>query len=77
MTSSCKGNLYGIAALAMWSTMTALMRSVAEAFGVATGAALIYTIAAVALHAKEKRIRVRGIPRTYLLGGGFFSRSTP
>lgn len=67
-----KGNLYGIAALMMWSTMTALMRSVAEAFGVATGAALIYTIAAAALHAKERRINVRGIPRAYILGGGFF-----
>lgn len=70
--TSFKGNLYGIIALVMWSTMTGLIRSVTEAFGAAAGTALIYTIGAAALCLKEGRLRVRGMPPAYIWGCGFF-----
>lgn len=67
-----KGNLYGIAALALWSTMTGVMRSVTEAFGTATGTALIYTLATAALYLKNGRPRLRAMPAVYVWGCGFF-----
>ena len=67
-----QGNLCGIAALVMWSSSIALMRSVTEAFGVDAGTALIYTIAAAALYLREGRLEWRGLPVVYAWGSGIF-----
>lgn len=47
--NTTKANLYGIAAILMWSTLIALVRSVSQAFGVAGGTALIFTAGAIVL----------------------------
>ncbi len=70
MTAYVKGNLYGIAALVMWSTMIGLMRSVTEAFGAAAGTALIYTIGATALCLRRGFPKVRAMPGAYVWGCG-------
>ncbi|KWR74909.1 aromatic amino acid DMT transporter YddG [Pseudomonas sp. PI1] len=44
-----KGNLLGIGAILLWSTMASLMRLMSEAFGPLGGAALMYTVATLFL----------------------------
>ena len=69
MTTS-QGNIYGLAALALWSAMIGLMRAVTESFGVEAGTALIYTIGAAALCLKHGLPRVGAMPRAYVWGCG-------
>lgn len=66
-----RATLYGVAAILMWSTIIALVRSATEAFGVAGGTALIYTVGTVALFLKQGLPKVRRMPAIYLWGCGF------
>ena len=71
MTTVARGNLMGITALIMWSTMIGLIRSITETFGVAEGTALIYSVGAIAIFLKNGPPPVRKMPRVYLFGVGF------
>lgn len=61
-----KGNLLGISAILLWSTMNSLMRLLSEALGPTAGAALMYTAATVALAAILGWPSVKRFPRRYL-----------
>ncbi|PUA28434.1 MAG: EamA family transporter [Cellvibrio sp. 79] len=61
--------LIGFGAVLMWSATIGLFRSVSEFFGPTGGAALIFTTSGI-LASLFFGLRVRDIPRTYLLGGG-------
>ncbi|MCL9776877.1 aromatic amino acid DMT transporter YddG [Vibrio methylphosphonaticus] len=68
-----KYTLFGIGAILLWSCLLALTRNIAELFGPIGGAALMYTVSAVAL------VVVMGVPKLktfsvkYLVvGGGLF-----
>lgn len=47
MSSEVKGNLLGIIALLLWSTLVGLIKNVSVSFGVEAGTALIYSIATI------------------------------
>ena len=64
------GNILGITALLMWSTVIGLMRSVTEAFGVAEGTALIYTLGALSICLKNGLPKIKQMPKAYLFGAG-------
>lgn len=66
-----KANLHGIAAILMWSTLIALVRSVSQAFGVAGGTALIFTAGAIILCLRQGFPRLRSMHPLYLWGCGF------
>ena len=70
MNTVTRGNLLGIGALIMWSSMVAVIRSVTEAFGVQAGTALIYTVGAIATLTKNGMPPVKKIPRIYLFVAG-------
>ena len=70
MNSTVRGNLAGIGALILWSTMVGLIRSVTDAFGVAAGTALIYSVGAALLFIRNGMPEVRKMPRIYLFGVG-------
>jgi drug/metabolite transporter (DMT)-like permease len=70
MTTS-KANLYGIAAILMWSTLIALVRSVSQAFGVAGGTALIFTAGAIVLCLRQGFPKIRKMHPLYVWGCGF------
>lgn len=66
--TSIKATLLGIIAIAIWSCFTALMRTITESFGVVAGAALIYTVGAIALCIYNKGIpNIKKFPIRYLL----------
>lgn len=69
MTHS-KATAFGIIAILIWSTFTALIRSLTESFGVTGGLALIYTIGAIFLCLKTGIPSIRKFPKVYLLGCG-------
>lgn len=70
MNEALRGNLCGILALLLWSTLVGLMRSVTEAFGVEAGTALIFSVGAVAMLLKDGVPKVGRMPRAYLFGAG-------
>lgn len=82
MHSFLRGNIAGICALVMWSSMIGLIRSITDAFGVAAGTALIYSAGAAALLLKNGLPKTGNMPKSYLYGVGalfigyelFFSR---
>lgn len=62
--------LCGLLAIVLWSSLIALIRSVAQNFGPLAGAALIYTLGTVLLLILVGPPRWRGSSRGYLLGMG-------
>ncbi|MCC7518792.1 MAG: aromatic amino acid DMT transporter YddG [Verrucomicrobiae bacterium] len=67
--------LGGFAAILLWSTSIALVRSTTEAFGVLGAAAAAYTVAgglslARLAASRTRRARVRRLPKNYLIGCG-------
>ncbi|MBW3079968.1 aromatic amino acid DMT transporter YddG [Bifidobacterium saguinibicoloris] len=60
----------GLAAILLWSMMTALVRIVAEAFGATLGSALIYTTGVVLLLVFHRPAPLRSYPKRYLMIGG-------
>lgn len=70
MNSVLRGNLVGLGALLMWSTMLGLIRATTEAFGVAAGTALIYSVGATAIFLKSGLAKLRLMPKIYVYGVG-------
>lgn len=60
----------GMSAIALWSTSVGLLRSISEHFGPTGGAALLYTISALALCLSQGLPRPSQLPRRYLWTGG-------
>ncbi len=60
----------GLIAILLWSTSVGLLRSISEHFGPVGGAALLYTISAVALCLSQGVPNPRRLPRRYLWTGG-------
>ncbi|MFT3943410.1 MAG: aromatic amino acid DMT transporter YddG [Ancrocorticia sp.] len=70
---SGRATAIGLMAVLLWSAMVALVRTVTETFGAALGAALIYSVAAVALWIVRRPKALSKAPRRYLLlSGGLF-----
>lgn len=65
-----RANLYGIAAILMWSTLIALVRTVSQAFGVAFGTALIFTSGAIILCVRQGIPKIFKMHPLYVWGSG-------
>ena len=61
--------MLGMSAVVVWALMAGLLRLVSVGFGATLGAALIYTVASVALLVARPP-KIRTIPRRYLIVGG-------
>lgn len=70
MNAVAYGNLLGIGALLMWSSMVGLIRSITEAFGVMAGTALIYSVGAAVTFLKNGVPEAGRMPKVYLFGVG-------
>ncbi|SDH23732.1 Uncharacterized membrane protein [Vibrio xiamenensis] len=66
---------YGVGAIALWSTVVALVRVVAEHFGPVGGAASIYTVATIMLLFTGKTPAFSSLSKPYLLVGGLLFAS--
>ena len=65
--------LVGLAALLIWAGYVGFIRVAADTFGPTLGAALLYTLAGVALWFTRRPRSLAAMPRRYLLiGGGLF-----
>lgn len=60
----------GLIAIVLWSTSVGLLRTISEHFGPVGGAALLYTISALALCATQGLPRLSRLPTRYLWAGG-------
>lgn len=67
--SQKRATLTGLLAIALWSAIVGLIKSVSEGFGPVGGAALIYSCSAALLLFIVGFPRVRTFPRRYLLMG--------
>ncbi|MDO2947117.1 aromatic amino acid DMT transporter YddG [Aeromonas simiae] len=65
-----RATLIGMGAILMWSASVGLFRSIAELFGAAGGAALVFTTSALLATLALGWPRLRAIPLPYLLLGG-------
>ncbi|MEG5263993.1 aromatic amino acid DMT transporter YddG [Pseudomonas sp. JDS28PS106] len=61
--------LCGLAAIGLWSTSTALIRSVTQVFGPLGGTAILYSVGAVLLLIFLGRPRIRKFSKVYLVVG--------
>ena len=68
--NTTKANMYGVAAILMWSTLIAIVRSISQAFGVAGGTALIFTAGAVVLCLRHGFPKIRSMHPMYVWGCG-------
>jgi drug/metabolite transporter (DMT)-like permease len=68
--TTTKANLCGVAAILMWSTLIALVRSVTQAFGVAGGTALIFTAGSIVLVLRQGFPKIRSMHPMYVWGCG-------
>ncbi|SPS01748.1 putative transmembrane protein [Cupriavidus taiwanensis] len=66
---SKQATLVGLVAVLLWSSIVGLIRGVSESFGPTGGAALIYTVASVLLWLAVGKVRLRALPRAYLIWG--------
>jgi drug/metabolite transporter (DMT)-like permease len=72
------GTVCGFAAILLWSTTVALVRSLSERLGPLTAAAAVYGVGGLLaggrlLWSEEARRKIRALPRRYLVGcGGLF-----
>ncbi|WP_283205336.1 aromatic amino acid DMT transporter YddG [Cupriavidus pauculus] len=64
-----QATLIGLVAVLLWSSIVGLIRGVSESFGATGGAALMYTVASVLLWISVGPVRIRTLPRSYLLWG--------
>lgn len=69
MKTRTQSTLIGLLAIVLWSAIVGLIRGVAEHFGAAGGAALIYTLASILLWLSVGLGNLRTFPRPYLLWG--------
>ena len=68
--TTTKANLQGIAALLMWSTLVAMIRSICEAFGVAAGTAILFSVSAVVLCLRQGFPKILTMHPAYIWGCG-------
>ncbi|KAF1072200.1 MAG: Aromatic amino acid exporter YddG [Pseudomonas citronellolis] len=66
-SNQTRGNLLGVSAILLWSTMTSLMRLLSETYGATAGAALMYTVATVVLALMMGWPSLRQFPVRYLV----------
>ncbi|WP_272871714.1 aromatic amino acid DMT transporter YddG [Cupriavidus necator] len=64
-----QATLVGLVAVLLWSSVIGLIRGVSESFGATCGAALMYTVASVLLWIAVGKVRLRALPRAYLVWG--------
>lgn len=64
-----RATLTGLAAVVLWSSLVALIRSVSSNFGATGGAALMYSVASLFLLLTVGWVRPGEMPRRYLLWG--------
>ncbi len=64
-----QATLVGLVAVLLWSSIVGLIRGVSESFGATGGAALMYTVASVLLWVSVGHVRLRALPRAYLVWG--------
>lgn len=69
MNNAYKGNLLGIFALLLWSTLVGLIKNVSSNFGVEAGTALIYTIATL-FSFLVGAPKLMSIPKKYFIFAG-------
>lgn len=70
MSRAQRATATGLLAIALWSSIVGLIRSVSQGLGATGGAAMIYTVASVLLLATVGLGDIRAFPRRYLLLGG-------
>lgn len=70
MLSSSQATTMGLLAIVLWSTSVGLLRSISEHFGATGGAALIYSVSAIALCLSQGLPKIRELPRRYLFSAG-------
>lgn len=70
MKNKNQATLIGLTAIALWSAVVGLMRSVSDHLGATGGAAMIYSVASVCLALSVGTTRPRDFPRRYLAWGG-------
>ncbi len=61
--------MIGLVAVVLWSSIVGLIRGVSESFGATGGAALMYSIASVLLWFSVGPVRLKALPRSYLIWG--------
>ncbi|WP_130392681.1 aromatic amino acid DMT transporter YddG [Cupriavidus agavae] len=64
-----QATLIGLVAVLLWSSIVGLIRGVSESFGATGGAALMYSVASVLLWVSVGPVRLRALPRPYLVWG--------
>nr|WP_116348708.1 aromatic amino acid DMT transporter YddG [Cupriavidus taiwanensis] len=64
-----QATLVGLVAVLLWSSIVGLIRGVSESFGATGGAGLMYTVASVLLWVSVGHVRLRALPRAYLVWG--------
>lgn len=65
---SSKATLLGVFAILIWSTFTAVIRTLTESFGVTAGTALMYSVGAIFLCLQNRGIpNIKKFPKAYLL----------
>lgn len=69
--SNNKATICALAAIIIWSSIVALVRSVSLHFGPVLGAALIYTISSIVLLYRQNLSELKTFPKAYLYGCGF------
>tara|TARA_R110000796_G_scaffold102044_6_gene210887 strand:+ start:2016 stop:2933 length:918 start_codon:yes stop_codon:yes gene_type:complete len=68
-----KYTFYGVIAILLWSTVTALIRDLSELFSPIAGAAMMYTVSALFLMSVMGIPKIKDYPKRYLfIGGGLF-----
>ncbi|WP_426358220.1 aromatic amino acid DMT transporter YddG [Pseudocolwellia sp. HL-MZ19] len=71
--SENKYTFYGVIAILLWSSITALIRDLSELFSPIGGAAMMYTVSALFLMSVMGLPKLKDYPKRYLLiGGGLF-----
>jgi len=66
---SKQATLIGLVAVLLWSSIVGLIRGVSESFGATGGAALMYSVASVLLWISVGPVRLKSLPRSYLIWG--------
>jgi len=68
-----KYTFYGVIAILLWSSVTALIRDLSELFSPIAGAAMMYSVSAIFLMTVMGVPKIKNYPPRYLLiGGGLF-----
>ncbi|KFX80421.1 aromatic amino acid DMT transporter YddG, partial [Ralstonia solanacearum] len=69
MQNKRKATLIGLIAVLLWSSIVGLIRGVSQSLGAVGGAAMMYSVASVLLWFSIGFIRLKDVPRRYLVWG--------